>query len=75
MIHFEHAAPTGGAVMRAIRLPGFTFLAETGLACRFHGEGWSVSMRRRLMGRKVRIACSAARVERRTWIGDNRGSV
>lgn len=75
MIHFEHAAPTSRAVMRAVRLPSFTFLAKPGLARRFHGERWSVAMRRRLVGGKVRIARFAARFEGRTWIREDGSSV
>lgn len=56
--------------MGAIWFPSFTFLAETGLAGRLYGEGWSISVQR-LVGRKMRVACPAARSEGRSWISED----
>ena len=75
MIHLKHAAPASGAVMRAIWFPSFTFLAETALAGRLYGEGWSISVRRRLVGRKVRVAYFTARLERGSWVSEDGGGV
>ena len=75
MIHLEHTTAASRAMMRAIRFPSFTFFAKTGLAGRLDGKGWSISVRRRLVGRKVRVASVTARFERRSWISEDGGSV
>lgn len=61
--------------MRTIRFPSFALLAEPALACRLDGEGWSVSVRRRLVGGKVRVAWLTAPVNGRTWVSEDGGGV
>ena len=61
--------------MGSIRFSSLTFLAKTGLACGLDCDGWSVSVRKRLVSRKVRIACLATRFERGAGIGEDGGRV
>ena len=75
MIHLQNAASAGGAMMCAIGFSSFTLLAKPGLACGLDGKGWSISVHRGFMGRKVGVASFAVETDRRSWIGEDGSSV
>ena len=75
MIHLQDAAPAGRAVMCTIWFASITFLAKPGLARRLHGKGWSISVQRGFMGRKVGVATFAVEIIRRSWITEDGGGV
>ena len=75
MVHLEHAASTSRAMMRTIWLPGVTLFAKTCLAGRLDREGWNISARRKLMGRKIGVPCCTAGIERRARIGEDGSGV
>ena len=60
--------------MGAVWLPSVTLLAEPGLAGRFYSEGRRISMGE-FMGGEVGVARMTGRNERRSWIGEDSGSV
>ena len=67
VVHFQHAAAAGRAVMGAVGLPCLALLAETHLAVGFYSEGGDIGMD---VGRESAIAIIVGRAARRGEDGD-----